>query len=309
VAPRRQQRASPAYIVPLLFALVLGSRVGAAPVVAGFDGQRAFAALQRQCGFGPRCPGCPGHDAALKDLIATLRQHADEVSTQEFTHTHTATGDVLHLTNVIALFRSDAAPARETVLFAAHWDTRPTADQERDPDRRAKPIAGANDGASGVAVLLEVARVLADRRLDQNVILVLFDGEDYGPGTADMFLGSRYFAKHLPNPKPDWGAVVDMVGDHDLHLPIETTSWRRARPIVERVWGAAERLGVKPFERRLGGAVLDDHLPLLDAGVPCIDIIDMDYPAWHTLGDTPDQCRAASLQAVGDVLLAALEAH
>jgi Zn-dependent M28 family amino/carboxypeptidase len=280
--------------------------VGAHAAAAGFDGERAFAVLELQCGFGPRCPGCPGHETALKDLLGTLRKSADEVSTQEFRHRHSANGETLHLTNVIALFRADVRPARETVLVAAHWDTRPTADKERDRSRRGRPILGANDGASGVAVLVELARVLADRRLERDVVLVLFDGEDYGPGTSDMFLGSRYFARHLPDPKPDWGVVVDMVGDRDLSLPIEGFSWRRARDIVTRVWGMAERLGASAFRRKVGPWVLDDHIPLLDAGVPCIDIIDMDYPAWHTLGDTPDKCSAASLQTVGDVLFAIL---
>ena len=272
-----------------------------------FDGKRAFAALEQQCRFGPRCPGCPGHEKALAYLTKTLRRHADEVSVQQFDHTHTADRRVLHLTNVIAVFRADIVPARETVLLGAHWDTRPTADKEKDPDRRSQPIAGANDGASGVAVLLELARVFAGQRLDRNLILVLFDGEDYGPESTDMFLGSRHFAKHLPNPRPDWGAVVDMIGDRDLSIPIEGYSWLRARQVTERVWGAAERIGVTAFQRKMGQYVLDDHVPLLRAGIPCIDIIDMDYPPWHTLEDTPDKCSAESLQAVGDVLLAALE--
>jgi len=309
VSPQHQPPAAPSLRIFLAaLAIALCSCSPARPAAPDtFDGKRAFAALERQCRFGPRCPGCPGHEKALADLIAALRRHADEVTTQQFDHTHSADRRVLHLTNVIAIFRADAPPARETVLFAAHWDTRPTADNEKDPDRRSQPIAGANDGASGVAVLLELARVLAGRRLDQNVILVLFDGEDYGPTAADMFLGSRYFAEHLPNPRPDWGAVVDMIGDRDLSIPVERYSWQRARQVVERIWGAAERIGVAAFKRKVGRPVLDDHLPLLKAGIPCVDIIDTDYPPWHTLDDTPDKCSAASLQAVGDVLLAALE--
>jgi glutaminyl-peptide cyclotransferase len=289
--------AAAAWLLPSL------GRGAAAP---GFDGERAFAELERQCQFGPRCPGCPGHEKALDYLVGVLGRYADEVSTQKFSHTHSADGQVLKLTNVIAVFRAQAAPARETVLLAAHWDTRPTADKEKEPARRKEPIMGANDGASGVAVLVELGRVLADRRLDRNVMLMLFDGEDYGPGASDMFLGSRHFAGHMPDPRPDWGVVVDMVGDRDLSLPIEAYSWRRARPVVERIWSAAERVGASAFTCRVGQRVLDDHLPLLDAGVPCIDIIDTGYPPWHTLGDTPDKCSAASLEQVGRVLLAVL---
>ena len=119
-----------------------------------FDGKRAFAVLERQCGFGPRCPGCPGHEKALQDLIATLRQHADEVTTQRFDHTHSTSRRVLNLTNVIALFRADAKPARETVMIGAHWDTRPTADLEKDPDEL-ENLAGNPDYGSIKSDLIE----------------------------------------------------------------------------------------------------------------------------------------------------------
>ncbi len=191
-------------------------------------------------------------------------------------------------------------------LICAHWDSRPTADQDPNPVLRSKPIPGADDGASGAAVVLELARVLSLHRPPGEVMLVLFDGEDYGTWPGEMLLGSRHFAREYKGPKPEWAVLLDMVGDKNLEIPIEGYSAERAPAVVERVWRAAEKLGISAFSRRQQGGVIDDHLPLLNAGIPCIDLIDFDYPYWHTLADTPDKCSPASLQAVGDVLVEAL---
>jgi hypothetical protein len=281
-----------------------------------FDKERALAFLRAQCAFGPRVPGTPPHSRARDYLKRELARWADEVQEQRFSEVLGA-GRV-ELTNLIAIFhpsgsekalagKEAAAPESSTrVLVCAHWDSRPTADQETDPQRRARPIPGANDGASDTAVVLELSRVLAVRRPPQEVMLVLFDGEDYGPKIDRMLLGSRHFARNYRGPKPEWAALLDMVGDKNLEIPVEGYSQQMAPKVVERIWQAAEAIGSRPFVRRPGPWVQDDHLPLLRAGIPCIALIDFDYPYWHTLEDTPDKCSADSLQAVGDVLLHAI---
>ncbi|MBI3910488.1 MAG: M28 family peptidase [Armatimonadetes bacterium] len=273
----------------------------ALPPVA-FDADRAFDDLKRQCTFGPRVPGTQGHVRCRAFLAEALRATADKVELQEFRFRD---GDrSLAMANIIARWQGRDPKAR-AVLLAAHWDTRPTADQEPDPQHRSTPIPGANDGASGVAVLLEVARQLKQQPPPGPVWIVLFDGEDYGPGVERMFLGSRHFARHLPADAPKVGVLLDMVGDAELSLPVEENSLARARDVVAEVWSVARARGYgMTFLNRRAEAIQDDHLPLLDAGVKMIDVIDFDYPYWHTLADTPDKCSAASLRAVGEVITA-----
>jgi Zn-dependent M28 family amino/carboxypeptidase len=155
-------------------------------------------------------------------------------------------------------------------------------------------------------VLLELARALKSAPPQQKVTIVLFDGEDYGRETQDMLLGSRHFAEHYQCPRPDWAVLLDMVGDRDLRLPQEGYSRRRAPAVVDRIWGAAQRAGCAAFVCEVGTSILDDHIPLLSRGIPCIDIIDFEYPYWHTAADTPDKCAPASLGEVGRALLKAI---
>jgi len=304
-------------LLPILAAGVFSFARASSPLSQGnaFSGQRAFRHLQRQCDFGPRVPGTRSHDQARDYLKRELSCRADEVQEQSFQAR--LDGRQIELTNLIAFFRPQpggkavstsgaASPVQTWALVCAHWDSRPTADQEKDPALRRQPVPGANDGASGAAILLELARVLAAQRPRRGVMLVLFDGEDYGPGTEQMFLGSRHFAKKFREPRPEWAVLLDMVGGKDLQVPIEGYSQQRAPRVVERIWRAAEALGSRAFLRRKGPSVADDHLPLLEAGIPCIDLIDFNYPYWHTLADTPDKCSPDSLQAVGEVLVEAL---
>ena len=259
-----------------------------------FDSQRAFAHLKKQCAFGPRPLGSKAHDETKSYLLSELRKYADSVEIQEFEHKG------YKLSNIIAQFGRTSEPS---ILLCAHWDTRPTADQELDPTMRLKPIMGANDGASGVAVLLELARLFGGRRPPVPVTIALFDGEDFGPTSKDMFLGSRYFAKSVDKSKLRYGILLDMVGDKDLQLPKEQYSQTRAPKVVEKVWAAAKSLGYGHiFTEETGFVVVDDHLPLLDKGVPCIDVIDFNYAYWHTLEDTEDKCSARSLGAVGETI-------
>jgi Zn-dependent M28 family amino/carboxypeptidase len=265
-----------------------------------FDGERAFRSLERQCAFGPRAPGTVGHAEAGAWLVQTLEGLADEVAVQRFVTD--SRGREIELTNVIASFRPDE---RERVLLAAHWDTRPVADLDPDPAQRGMPIPGANDGASGTAVLLELAALMHERPPARGVDIVLFDGEDGGGGggLSDWCLGSRYYAAHLGGYCPRLAVVVDMVGDSDLSIPVEPNSLTGAPEAVELLWGEARRAGSSAFEERRGRAMFDDHIPLLRAGIQTVLVIDADYGAWHTLGDTPDKCSPRSLAAVGRVLV------
>ena len=204
------------------------------------------------------------------------------------------------MNNIIAEFGSSHS---ETLLLAAHWDTRPIADKEPDKDVQLNPILGANDGASGVAVLLEIARILKLKPPPRRIVIVLFDGEDYGKSTDQMFFGSRYFAKNMGKWKPDYGILLDMIGDKDLEIPIEQYSWFANREYTDSIWKRAIELGLAPFQRRIGPAIMDDHVPLIEVGIPMVNIIDFDYPYWHTLEDTVDKCSPKSLEIVGKLVV------
>jgi Zn-dependent M28 family amino/carboxypeptidase len=209
------------------------------------------------------------------------------------------------MSNVIARFNSGA---RDRVLLVAHWDTRPTADM--DFNRPNEPIPGANDGASGTAVLLEMANVLSRHAAPIGVDILLVDGEDYGPGERDMYLGAKHFAANRPQGfEPLYGILVDMVGDHTPVFLIEGNSLEMAPEVIERVWSVAEQLGLGAmFPRREGGHITDDHVPLNRAGIRTINIIDFDYGPdnqyWHTHQDIVENTSPVGLGAVGRVLTA-----
>ena len=293
-----------------LCALLLSAATGCSPSdqaqrsIPTFDGKKAFDLLKKQVEIGPRYSGAPGHDTCRDLIVSQLKRHADEVRLQEFSKT--VKGKNLILDNIIARFNT---AAKRRILLAAHWDTRPIADMEVDASKRAKPIPGANDGASGVAVLLELARMFAERKPDVGVIMVFFDGEDYvtsPPSQETMFLGSKYFAEHLDTRTKNaiaYGILLDMVGDKDLAVYQESQSVQAAPEVVKRVWDTAKSLGYeKSFIPQTKYSVSDDHIPLIEAGVKCIDVIDFNYGPWHTLDDTVDKCSADSLKIVGDVV-------
>ncbi|MBT8336923.1 MAG: M28 family peptidase [Gemmatimonadetes bacterium] len=274
-----------------------------------FDGVAAQALVERQVAFGPRIPGREGHAAQLAWMVAQLDSLADAVETDGFTWDHTQfDGLTLELTNVVARFRP-AAPRR--LLFLAHWDTRPFADQADTFAERQMPVPGANDGASGTAVLLQVARHLSAQppAHDLGIDLLFTDGEDFGPSLSDMLLGARRYAQQAdPTQPPLYAVLLDLVGDADPSFPVERYSERFAPGVVDRVWDAAARLGYAAvFPREGGSFIQDDHVPLNEVGIPTANIIDFEYgPAnryWHTPHDLPDQTRASSLAIVGEVVL------
>ncbi|MFZ4619025.1 MAG: M28 family peptidase [Bacteroidota bacterium] len=272
-----------------------------------FDGKRSFEMLTAQTNLGPRNPGSSGHSKCLTLLENELKKYSDYVTLQRFSQK--GYNETLSLTNVFAQFNPKAS---KRVLLTAHWDSRPRGEEDANPALQNKPIIGANDGASGVAVLLELARLFKNNPPPIGVDILLTDGEDYGDarkdGNTDLyFLGARHFAKtKAPDYLPQFGILLDMVGDRDLQLPLELNSMDFAPQIVDMVWKTAEEVRSTQFVRIPGERISDDHLPLNEAGIPTIDIIDFQYPHWHTHQDTPDKCSSESLEAVGKVLAAVI---
>jgi hypothetical protein len=271
-----------------------------------FNGQSAYALLVKQCNFGPRVPDTPAHDSCRAFLVAELNKYANRVAEQTFEEHLAGLKKTVHLTNIIASFDMKAT---QRILLCAHWDSRPWADQDPDTSKHRQPILGANDGASGVAVLLEVAKTFKSMPPPVGVDIIFFDGEDAGlSGQTDTYLaGSRYFARHKDARfNPLMGILLDMVGGAKLQLYKEVNSVNYAGAVVDRVWNLAARLDITEFMPLTKHEVIDDHLPLLNVGIPIVDVIDFDYAYWHTAGDTPDKCSAASLEKVGRVVLAAV---
>jgi Zn-dependent M28 family amino/carboxypeptidase len=241
-----------------------------------------------------------------------MKQRGATVIEQTWTH-KTKDGKVLPLRNVLARFSPQAT---QRVLYLTHWDTRPVADQDPDPANQLTPIAGANDAASGVGLFVALADALQKKPSAIGVDLLFVDGEDYGdfgPPLVDVLLGSTYFASHLPEPgyKPLYGVLFDMIGDADLHIRYEDNSVQQQPDVVNKVWEKADELGYgATFVRTSAGPITDDHVPLLQAGLKVIDVIDLDYGPnnayHHTLQDTMDKISAHSLKIVGDVALALL---
>ncbi|HIF08060.1 MAG TPA: M28 family peptidase [Gemmatimonadetes bacterium] len=269
-----------------------------------FDANRAMRDLERQVEFGPRIPGTDGHAEQLEWLQTQLAALADTVFLDPFQHV-TKEGDELKLTNVIARFGpSDGS----RLLLLTHWDTRPKADQSFEEADRELPVNGANDGASGTAVLLELARMFSEQPPPGGVELLFSDGEDYGPSTEDMFLGARHYVAGIGSENPPaFGILLDMVGDADPNFPIESYSMEGASQVVQRVWGIAAELGYRRFfPMDAFVRVVDDHVQFIDAGIPVADIIDFDYgPSngfWHTPRDVVENTSAQTLSMVGDVV-------
>lgn len=270
-----------------------------------FSGERAMIWLDRQCDLGPRDPGSPGH-ASLKGLIAAQAESLGLRCVSLCFGVDDPYGDGrLEVCNLVI---SAGPPGGRRLWVGAHYDTRPRCDRETDPARAKARLPGANDGASGTAILLHLAELLATATLPRGVDLIFFDAEDYGleGDLANYCLGSarlastwRDFGSPLAEGRPEGLILLDMVGKRDLNIPLEGHSLRMAEPWTRAVFERAGELGLAQFVPVPGPAIIDDHLPFLRAGVPAVDLIDFDYPQWHTLRDTPDACSAASLEAVG----------
>lgn len=278
------------------------------PPAREFDAARAMTYVQQQLAFGSRIPGTPAHAAMAGWLDSLARTKADTVVVQRWNHV-TAHGDSLPMVNVVARFNPAAA---SRILYVAHWDTRPRADAPTSRQKMA-PVPGANDGASGVAVLLGVMDLLATTRPTVGVDLLFVDGEDYGTfiPLVDALIGSTWYARNLlPPGKPDFAVVWDMVGGQNLRISIEQGSGIAAPDVITRVWSVAERMGYGHiFVKENQGPILDDHTPLIKAGIRAIDVIGFPYAHWHTPDDTFDKISAASLEAVGNVAIGVIREY
>lgn len=259
-----------------------------------FDGELAYNLVQQQVEFGPRIPGSNGHRDFSQWAQEQFHKNGWSVQTQQ------AVMMDHEISNILAQKGKDGP----LVVLGAHYDTRMVADQ--DPEYPDQPVPGANDGASGVAVLLELSRTLKIPD-DLQVWLVLFDAEDQGRLEGwDWILGSTVFSDELTI-HPAAVVVVDMVGDADLSLKFEQNSTPKLK---KEIWSIAKKLGYGDvFIAEPGFSMLDDHTPFLNKEIPAVDIIDFDYPFWHTIQDTPDKVSAESLQMVGRTLETWLEGY
>tara|TARA_Y200000002_G_scaffold383236_1_gene404278 strand:+ start:6720 stop:7622 length:903 start_codon:yes stop_codon:yes gene_type:complete len=276
--------------------------------VPHFDGKHSYDFLLKQCEFGPRNPGSIGHQQFSKYLEKFLNEIDNEIIVQNFNYKEHITSKTQNGKNFIIQFNKES---NKRLLIGAHWDTRSISDEETELDKRELPVLGANDGASGTAVLMELALVFRDNPPPIGIDLVFFDAEDVGiSGQPTTFaMGSEYFSKNLPIKKPQNAIIVDMVGDKNLKIPIERFSYKTNPDLVKELWSLAEELDLEAFNYTLGYEIYDDHVPLWEnAQIPAIDIIDFDYPNlfynyWHTQNDIVENCSPQSLQQVGTLLL------
>lgn len=286
------------------------------PVIPVFNADSAYNDIASQVAFGPRVLGSEGHAECKDWLVETLKATGARVLQQEFT-AEVYTGEKFRATNIMAQFNPDVS---DRILLCAHWDTRHIADSPLSEERQEEPILGADDGGSGVGVLLEIARQLQENPVGIGIDIVLFDAEDYGEsgGEPESYcLGSQYWSRNPITPyKARYGILLDMVGAKEAQFLIEGWSWHYAQSTVEKVWGMAARMGRSNYfiNRGTQGGITDDHYFVnLLAGIPTIDIINLNGTTqtsfgahWHTHNDDMDIIDKNTLRAVGQVLLAVI---
>ena len=283
--------------------------------VPGFDADRAFADMKTQVADGPRVPNTAAHEKVVHWLYDQLSACTQSVNIQTFRYPGYPDGDTLYLTNVIASFNPSAT---WRVLIVTHFDSRPWADEDPDSTKHNKPIPAANDGASGVGVMMELARLMKDSMPPIGVDLFFDDGEDYGKDKIDglnrYFLGVKYFVKMKPESyAPRFAILLDMVGDTNAAFVPEMNSVQAAQIYVNEIWKTAKDLGLSHFNTIRQTDIEDDHLPLIQAGIPSVDIIDGDLVGhqssdpnrkyWHTLDDLPKHLSRETMSEVGRLLL------
>lgn len=283
----------------------------AAVAAAAFDADSAYSYVKRQVDFGPRVPNSEAHRLCGQWLESELARHGAEVISQK-ADLKAFDGTVLKATNIFARYNPEAS---DRLLLLAHWDCRPWADQDPDPANRLKPVDGANDGASGVGVLLELARQIKSAGVKRGIDILLVDAEDWGTEGDDSSwaLGTRYFIENPPveGYAPSEAILLDMVGGKGATFCREYFSEKAAPQLASKIWGIADETGYGDlFLNRLGGAVTDDHVQLISHGVPAIDIIEYHpdgdtgfNPAWHTVADDMTGIDPATLKAVGSVVM------
>ncbi len=260
-----------------------------------FDGQKAYTDVIYQVNLGPRTLGSSAHDKEVTWIIEQLKAADWQVETQE------AVISGQTITNIIAK-RGTGIP---WIILGSHYDSRLTADQDPNIANHKLPVPGADDGASSPAALLELARVIP-KSLQKQIWLVFFDAEDTGTSSGTGWAnGSDYFVSQLSG-KPDGVVILDMIGDNNLNIYMEGNS---DNGMNQEIWGVAKGLGYSQFIPQYKYNLIDDHIPFIKAGIKAVDVIDFDYPYWHTISDTPDKVSAESLQIVGNTILKWLEEY
>ena len=282
-----------------------------------FDADSAFSYVESQVALGPRVPGTEASRQCVAFITGELERHgAQMVRVQQATVT-AYNGDKLPINNVMAAYRPEL---KDRVMLVAHFDSRPWGDSDDREENRMAPIPGANDGASGVGVMLEIARQLGQTEAPVGVDLLFVDAEDYGQSSGfsnhdeSWCLGTQYWTRNMPyatDSLPRYAVLLDMVGGMDAKFHREYFSDKAASQVVDRVWAEAARSGYGDrFVNVAGGAVIDDHVFLNRAGIPAIDIIESKNdvtksfnPTWHTMADDMDHIDRSSLKAAGQTVL------
>jgi len=272
---------------------------------APFEGKRAIKHLEELCKIGPRISGTDGMKRQQEMLKSHFEKLGATVTLQTFEAKQFSRRDKVTMTNMIVSWHPDR---NRRLLFCGHYDTRPVADQEPDRRKWTQPFASANDGTSTVAWLMELGRHIKDLNSTIGVDFVIFDGEEYifEPGRDRFFFGSEHFAteyrKNRGQVRYIGGVLLDLFAAKGAQYLIEQNSEFYAGALMESVWKTAAELNIPLFAFKRGGAIDDDHIALNKAGIPTIDIIDMEYPHWHRLSDTTDQCSDIVMEQVAKVL-------
>lgn len=305
----RRNRAAWPRLLTTLFVLAGGSAQAAAlPGDAGvpaFSGERALELVRTQCALGPRTPGSPGNAALRRLIVKSAGEAGLRAVALCFPVPLGEGGTMIEACNIVV---SAGPPGGQRLWLGAHFDTRPWADRDPQPARRNQPVVGANDGGSGTAVLLHLMELLGASPPPQGVDLLFFDAEDSGQAhdAAGFCLGSRHlvetrgeFGHPLSTGTPRGLVLLDMVGEAGARIPQEGYSLEHAPEWTAFVFARAAALGLSVFEPVPGRPVFDDHVPFLGAGIPAVDLIDFEYPQWHTADDTPARCSSVTLGEVG----------
>ena len=288
------------YLIPSLFLIWSISSDSSVEFSDQFDGKRALKHIENQVEFGPRILSNP---EVKKQTLDYIEKHLTPLATRITRQSFSING--LEGVNLWATFvRNQKNGNQNRLMLGAHWDTRPISEKERDHNKQSQPTLGANDGASGVAVLLELARIFALNPPPIIVDLIFFDLEDMGNIDGLKFaIGSDQFVKKNSFYRPSGGVILDMVCDKNLEIPKELYSKSKAKNLMDRIWRIAEKQNAEAFLKKDGTFISDDHLPFLKVGIPVVDLIHYPFPEyWHTTRDTLDKCSSDSLEAVGKVV-------
>lgn len=270
-----------------------------------FNGARALSHIEKQVSFGPRVPGTEASRKFQSYLINFFDSLGYNSQRQEFIHRDYQTNETIEMRNLF--FERELSLENQSgtrILLCAHYDSRPRCDRDPDPDRRNDSLPGANDGGSGVAVLMELALIFDSVSPETPVDFVFFDGEDWGAqGDIDQYcLGSREFAGRIPAFYYRFAILLDIVGHFDAKFNREGNSEKYAKELNDHVWEIALEMRPNRFVDSVGISIMDDHIPLLASRIPTIDIIDLSYPQWHTSSDLPEYCDSTALSDVGEVV-------